>query len=107
MTLVVKARVETTQGRKYVAQLLKHWSHNLAVTETPEGGTVTFPRDSRGADWPADGLVIFRADEQAIDVRIEASSSGQREGLEGAVARHIDRFAFREAPLRYDWRESE
>ncbi|HEX7694289.1 MAG TPA: DUF2218 domain-containing protein, partial [Sphingomonas sp.] len=25
------------------------------------------------------------------------------EGLKGAVARHLDRFAFREAPLAFDW----
>jgi len=37
-------------------------------------------------------------------VRIEASAEGQLEALKGAVARHLDRFAFREAPLAFDWR---
>jgi hypothetical protein len=37
-------------------------------------------------------------------VRIEASAVEQLEALQGAVARHVDRFAFREAPLAYDWR---
>jgi len=36
-------------------------------------------------------------------VRIDATSPEQLEGLKGAVARHVDRFAFREAPLVYDW----
>jgi hypothetical protein len=26
--------------------------------------------------------------------------------LKGAVARHIDRFAFREAPLPFDWQDT-
>ena len=38
-----------------------------------------------------------------LDVRIDASIEGQLEGLKGAVARHLDRFAFREAPLTFDW----
>jgi uncharacterized protein len=37
-------------------------------------------------------------------VRIDASAEAQLEGLKGAVARHLDRFAFREAPLIVDWR---
>jgi hypothetical protein len=34
------------------------------------------------------------------------SAAGQLEALKGAVARHIDRFAFREAPLTFDWRDA-
>ncbi|HMN54399.1 MAG TPA: DUF2218 domain-containing protein, partial [Sphingopyxis sp.] len=41
--------------------------------------------------------------EAALSVRIDASAEGQLEALKGAVARHLDRFAFREAPLRVDW----
>jgi hypothetical protein len=38
-----------------------------------------------------------------MDILIEATSEAQRDGLKGAVARHVDRFAFREAPLTYVW----
>ena len=41
----------------------------------------------------------------ALNCRIEASAQGQLEGLKGAVARHLDRFAFREAPLAFDWKD--
>jgi uncharacterized protein len=97
------ARVPTAQGSKYLQQLCKHWSHNLAVDFTPDHGTVVFPKDARGAEWPGDGLVTFDAAEAWLDVRIDASSDGQLEGLKGAVARHLDRFAFREAPMAFDW----
>ena len=38
------------------------------------------------------------------EVRIDATSAAQLEGLKGAMARHLDRFAFREAPLPFDWK---
>ena len=97
------ADVPTPHASKYLQQLCKHWQHNLAVVFTAEHGTVTFPRDARGADWPGDGLVTFDAGPETLSVRIDASVAAQLEGLQGAVARHLDRFAFREAPLPFDW----
>ena len=93
----------TTNGSRYLQQLCKHWQHNLAVEFTPEHGTVVFPKDARGADWPGDGLLTMTAGADALAVRIDASSPEHLEGLKGAVARHLDRFAFREAPLPFDW----
>ena len=98
------ASVPTAAGSKYLQQLCKHWQHNLTVAFTPDHGTVVFPRDARGADWPADALVTFDAGADALAVRIDASAEGQLDALKGAVARHLDRFAFREAPLAFDWR---
>lgn len=103
MTSTATAQVPTTSGSKYLQQLCKHWAHNLAVEFTAERGTVTFPRDARGADWPADGLVTMIAHGDTLECRIDASVDGQRDGLKGALARHLDRFAFREAPLTFDW----
>lgn len=97
------ARVPTAHGSKYLQQLCKHWQHNLAVEFTAERGRVIFPRDVRGADWPDDATVTFEADADALDVRIDASVDAQLEALKGAVASHLDRFAFREAPLGFDW----
>ena len=98
------ASVPTSSGSKYLQQLCKHWSHNLTVEFTPDHGTVIFPRDARGADHPGDALVTFDAGADALQIRIDASSPAQLEGLKGAVARHLDRFAFREAPLPFDWK---
>lgn len=103
MSLSATARVPTTQASKYLQQLCKHWQHNLAVDFTADHGTVAFPKDARGADWPDDALVTFDAGAEALDVRIDASAAGQLDALKDAVARHLDRFAFREAPLAFDW----
>ena len=98
------ASVPTPSGSKYLQQLCQHWSHNLTVEFTADHGTVIFPKDARGADHPGDALVTFDAGADALKVRIDASSPEQLEGLKGAVARHLDRFAFREAPLPFDWK---
>ena len=103
MSLSATARVPTTQASKYLQQLCKHWQHHLAVEFTADHGTVAFPKDARGADWPDDALVTFDAGVDALDVRIDASATGQLDALKDAVARHLDRFAFREAPLAFDW----
>ncbi|MGQ9367567.1 DUF2218 domain-containing protein [Azospirillum sp. ST 5-10] len=97
------ACVPTTNGSRYLQQLCKHWSHNLAVDFTAERGTVVFPRDARGADWPGDATLVLQAREAVLECRLEASAVGQLDGLKEVVARHLDRFAFREAPLRFDW----
>lgn len=104
MTVSSTAKVPTAHASKYLQQLCKHWQHNLAVEFAADHGTVTFPKDARGADWPGDGLVTFDAGPDALSVRIDASVGEQLEGLKGAVARHLDRFAFREAPLAFDWK---
>jgi hypothetical protein len=98
------AQVPTASGSRYLQQLCKHWEHNLTVAFTPDHGTVVFPKDARGADHPGDALVTFDAGAEALTVRIDATSPEQLDGLQGAVARHLDRFAFREAPLAFDWR---
>lgn len=99
----VVANVPTAHASKYLQQLCKHWQHNLAVEFTPDHGTVTFPKDARGAAWTGDALVTFDAGADALSVRIDASSDEHLEAMKGVVARHLDRFAFREAPLHFDW----
>jgi len=103
MTVSSIAAAPTAHASKYLQQLCKHWQHNLAVEFTADHGTVAFPKDARGADWPGDGLVTFDAGPGTLSVRIDASVDAQLEGLKGAVARHLDGFAFREAPLSFDW----
>ena len=104
MIVSATAIVPTAHASKYLQQLCKHWQHNLTVEFTADHGTVTFPRDARGADWPNDALATFDAGADALTVRVDASVEGQLDALKGAVARHLDRFAFREAPLPFDWR---
>jgi hypothetical protein len=100
------ASVPTKSASRYLQQLCKHWAHNMAVEFDAERGTVIFPRDARGADWPGDAVFTMAAGPGTLDCRIEASAPGQLQALKGAVERHLDRFAFREAPLAYDWKDA-
>ncbi|MFD1612289.1 DUF2218 domain-containing protein [Sphingomonas tabacisoli] len=97
------ALVPTVNASRYIQQLCKHWAHNLEVSFTPEHGRVVFPKDARGAHHPGDAIVTFQARADVLEVRIDATSLEQLNGLKGAVASHLDRFAFREAPLSFPW----
>jgi hypothetical protein len=98
------AAVPTKSASRYLQQLCKHWSHKLAVDFTATDGTITFPRDARGSSFPSDATVTLKALENGLAVRVHASASEQLEAVKAAVASHLDRFAFREAPLAFDWR---
>lgn len=97
------AVVPTERASRYLQQLCKHWAHNLAVEFNANQGSVIFPKDARGAEWPGDAVFKMTASESALTCRIEASADGQLQGVKGAVERHIDRFAFREGELAYNW----
>lgn len=98
------SNISTTSASRYLQQLCKHWSHNLAVEFTAGRGRIVFPKNIRGADYPADAILTFTAEADALNVTIDASSAEQLESLKGVAARHLDRFAFREAPLIFNWK---
>ena len=87
------ARVPTSNGAKYLQQLCKHWGHKLEVELAGDGGTVRFP----------DAVARMTADADALTVTVEAADEATVERMKGVVARHLDRFAFREAPLPFAW----
>ena len=99
-------RVPTAKASRYLQQLCKHWSHNLAVEFSEKQGQVVFPRNARGADWPDDAKLTMTAHGDGLECRLDASAAGQLDSLKGAVARHLDRFAFREAPLPFEWHDT-
>jgi hypothetical protein len=100
------ALVPTEKGGRYLQQLCKHWSHDLDVAFTEDAGKVVFPKDGRGADWPGDAVLTLKAYEDKLECRLEASVDAQLQALKDVVARHLDRFAFREAPLAFDWQDA-
>lgn len=93
MSHTIAAQVATPNGGKYVLQLCKHWSHKLETSVEGSTGTVKFPT----------AVATMAADDRGIAIAITGDDRDDVEQLTGVVARHIDRFAFREAPLAYDW----
>ena len=106
MTSIATARVPTESGSRYLQQLCKHWSHSLPVEFTAERGTIRFPAEGRAGHFPGEAVVTLEAQPAALEVRVDASVPEQRDAMKGVVARHLDRFAFREAPLPFDWRDA-
>ncbi|KTW03383.1 DUF2218 domain-containing protein [Sphingomonas sanguinis] len=90
------ARVPTLSASRYLQQLAKHWSHKMEVVFTPEEGTITFPNGSK---------LEMRASSDTLDVILNVPEDGDVARMREVVSSHLDRFAFREAPLTFDWRE--
>lgn len=92
------ATVTTENASRYLRQLCKHWSHRFAVEYDPEDlrqGFIDFGDGRRKVWLTAEGtlLTLTASDEQA---------EGLPE-LEVIVAKHIQRFAFKEE-LEFVWK---
>ncbi len=92
---VETARVPTTNGAKYLQQLCKHWSHKLVVGLRESEGVVRFPN----------AVATMTADADSLTVAVEAEDDETLQRMKGVVASHLDRFAFREAPLPFAWQK--
>ena len=87
------ARVITDKASRYMVQLAKHWSHKFEVRY-----------DETSAFFPLPlGTCRMSAHPDGLDITIEAIDLEGLARLEDVVARHLDRFAFREGELKYDW----
>jgi hypothetical protein len=93
---IVSGRAETVSGSKYLQQLCKHWSHKYDVDFSPSRGQVRFPS----------AVATMEASADALLVTIETDDPDSVEQLKAVVANHLDRFAFREAPLPFEWSAS-
>jgi uncharacterized protein len=90
---IATASVPTANAAKYMQQLCKHWGHKLEVDLSEERGVVKFPA----------AVASFEPRHEALNVTIEGEDGEAVERMKGVVASHLDRFAFREAPLKFDW----
>jgi len=84
----------TIHASRYLQQLAKHWSHKLEVEFTPVHATIRFPSGA---------VATLGAGEEALTSTIEAPDAETLERMKTVLAEHLDRFAFREAPLPFAW----
>jgi uncharacterized protein len=90
------ARVPTGSAGRYLQQLCKHWAHRMETGFTAEEGWVAFPNGTR---------LEMRADADTLDCVLRVPDEEDAARMRQVVQEHLDRFAFREAPLTFDWRE--
>jgi len=91
--MIVTASVPTTNASRYLQQLCKHWSHKFETDFSPEQGVIAFPM----------GPIRMAAQPDALLVTLEPNADADVETFKQVVADHLDRFAFKEAPLSFDW----
>ena len=88
-----QAIVPTDKASRYLQQLCKHWSHKFEVTFDAESGHVPLPiGDARMA-----------AGAEALTITLTTPEGGDMARLQDVVSSHLNRFAFREGELVYDW----
>jgi len=92
--MTLTADVPTVHASRYLQQLCKHWSHKFGTAFDAQQGSIAFPM----------GPIRMTAGADALTVTIEPQEGADVERFKRVVADHLDRFAFREAPLAFDWR---
>ena len=90
--LRAEARVPTAHASKYLQQLCKHFQHKLPTTFDETSGAITFSA----------GETKLAATAETLTLDLEARSDDDLERLKDVVARHLERFAFRET-LNIEW----
>lgn len=87
--------VATENGSRYLQQLCKHWSHKFDVTFDAEKGAIIMPASQ----------ITLVAGPRELRVDLQVDEAGNLPRMKRVVAEHLDRFAFREAPLAFNWSE--
>jgi hypothetical protein len=83
---------------RYIQQLVSHWGHKMATSYDEGDGMGVFP-------FSEATNAVMTAREGGIGITLTTADSDENERMRGVIERHIDRFAFREAPLTYEWTE--
>jgi hypothetical protein len=89
------AEIATAHASKYLQQLCKHFQHKLPASFDATSGSITFPS----------GEAKLAADAQRLTLTVSVQSDDDLANLKDVVARHLQRFAFKEE-LDVAWREA-
>jgi len=77
-----------------MVQLCKHFGHKVTAEFDDQSGRIAFPMgETRLAVAP-----------EALELSAQAETRDDLARLEGVIASHLKRFAFREPDLAVDWR---
>lgn len=88
------SNIRTASAKRYLGQLTKHFAHKIPVELAADAcaGKIVF----------AAGTCRLKADGERLLLELEATGDGLAT-LKDVVARHLERFAFREQ-LAVEWR---
>jgi hypothetical protein len=83
---------------RYIQQIVSHWSHKMATSYDAEARVGAFP-------FSETENAVMAARPDGIAITLVTGGQERNVHMRGVIERHIDRFAFREAPLKYEWNE--
>ena len=86
--LASAAHVATPLAQRYMTQLCKHFEHRLPARYGAGEGRIEFPS----------GLCRMEVQGDLLILHAEAANAESLAQLENVVARHLERFAFRDKP---------
>ena len=94
--LNAQADVPTAEASKYLQQLCKHFQHKIPAQFDEHAGTLDF----------SEGRATLKAESGLLKMKVEGRDEASLKSLEDIVARHLQRFAFRER-LEIVWTEAD
>mgnify|MGYP000122467701 FL=1 len=83
---------------RYIQQLVSHWGHKFATSYDEGDGMGVFP-------FSEHTNCVMTALEHGIAITLTTADAEENVRMRDVVEKHIDRFAFREAPLTYEWKD--
>ena len=96
--IVAQGFAKCEKPERYIQQLVSHWGHKYATTYDEGDGMGCFPfSDTESA--------VMTARHDGIAITLTTPDVERNAHMRGVIERQIDRFAFREAPLTYEWND--
>jgi hypothetical protein len=92
--MITHGHAKTASADRYIQQLVKHWGHKFATSYVDGRGEVPFNAETRAK---------FDAEADRVAITLVTADAQSAENMKGVIANHLDRFAFREAPLTFEW----
>ena len=96
MSTTANGFAKCEKPERYIQQVVSHWSHKMATSYADGTGTFPFSEHTHA---------VMVARPGGIAITLTTADKDENAHMRGVIERHIDRFAFREAPLTYEWTE--
>lgn len=87
-----QVKIKTTEGQSYIGKLCRHFRHKIEATYEGNRGFAVFPM----------GTCNMLSDENYLTFEIESTDADGIQKIQGALDRHLIKFAFREE-LEINW----
>ena len=100
--VIAQGFAKCDKPERYIQQLVSHWGHKYATSYDANGSG----GDGMGV-FPFSDIetAVMTARPGGIAITLTTGDHERNVHMRGVIERHIDRFAFREAPLAYEWND--